>query len=131
MNDYLCKLENDTQKQGNANRVFYLALPPSVYVPASQMLTSTCMKNKGFSRIVIEKPFGHDLESFNKMTQDIKCCIDEQAIYRIDHYMAKEVVSGMMMLRFANTFLEPLWNRKYINGVMISLNESQEEGVGT
>src|SRR4030095_3675823 len=82
----------------------------------------------GYTRIVIEKPFGHDLRSAKEMNELLAQYFDEQQIYRIDHYLGKETVQNILALRFANALFEPIWNRNYIEHVQITSSETV--GVG-
>jgi len=115
------------------NRIYYLAVPPSLFAP-----TVTHMAEAGFirppdsgpfSRLIIEKPIGHDLESACAINDALSAAFDERQIYRIDHYLGKETVQNILVLRFANSIFEPLFNQKYIDHVQITVAES--EGVGT
>lgn len=106
------------------NRLFYLAVPPSLYQPISRGLGQAGLGREGvggqgWSRIVVEKPFGHDLKSALELNATLHQSFQEHQIFRIDHYTAKETVQNILMLRFANAIFEPLWNRNYINHVGI------------
>jgi glucose-6-phosphate 1-dehydrogenase len=105
------------------NRLFYLALPPSAFVSTARGVKDGAMSNKGFNRVVVEKPFGRDTESASKLGKDLGEIFDESFLYRIDHYLGKELVQNMVVLRFGNTFLEPIWNHKYVKSVVISFKE--------
>ncbi|CAL5371700.1 unnamed protein product [Camellia sinensis] len=115
-------------KEGSSRRLFYLALPPSVYPSVCKMIRNYCM-NKctadlgGWTRIVVEKPFGKDLDSSEQLSAQIGELFDEQQIYRIDHYLGKELVQNLLVLRFANRFFLPLWNRDNIDNVQIVFRE--------
>eukprot|EP00727_Mastigamoeba_balamuthi_P014825 m51a1_g9969 putative glucose-6-phosphate 1-dehydrogenase (561) ;mRNA; r:94911-96943 len=109
------------------HRLFYMALPPSVFVGAAQTLRQHACDCSGWSRIVVEKPFGSDLESSREMMTSIGALFSEDQIYRIDHYLAKEMVQNLNVLRFANVFLRPLWSREYISNVVVTFKD--EEGV--
>jgi glucose-6-phosphate 1-dehydrogenase len=110
-------------RQGTlGNRLFYLAVPPSLYQPISRGLGQAGMGREGtdglgWSRIVVEKPFGHDLKSAVELNATLHQSFQEHQIFRIDHYTAKETVQNILMLRFANAIFEPLWNRNYIDHV--------------
>ncbi|BHF73706.1 glucose-6-phosphate 1-dehydrogenase [Sparganum proliferum] len=108
-----------------ANRLFYLALPPSTYSSVASHLAASCMaKNpEVWTRVIIEKPFGHDLESAKKLSQHLNQLFTEPQIYRIDHYLGKEMVQNLLILRFANMIFNPLWNREHISNVMITFKE--------
>ncbi len=111
---------------GQKHVLFYLAIPPSWYEAVAQGLNSVQLQDEadGYKRIVIEKPFGMDLASARALNQVIQCVFDEDQIYRIDHYLGKESVQNLMVYRFGNSILEPLWNRNYIDHVQICAAES-------
>ncbi|EFH53294.1 glucose-6-phosphate dehydrogenase 5 [Arabidopsis lyrata subsp. lyrata] len=112
--------------EGSSRRLFYLALPPSVYPPVSKMIKAWCTNKSdlgGWTRIVVEKPFGKDLESAEQLSSQIGALFDEPQIYRIDHYLGKELVQNMLVLRFANRLFLPLWNRDNIANVQIVFRE--------
>ncbi|KAK3413071.1 hypothetical protein EUGRSUZ_I01691 [Eucalyptus grandis] len=112
--------------EGSSRRLFYLALPPSVYPSVCKMIRNCCMNKSdlgGWTRIVVEKPFGRDLESAEKLSTQIGELFDEPQIYRIDHYLGKELVQNLLVLRFANRFFLPLWNRDNIHNVQIVFRE--------
>ncbi len=112
------------------NKLFYLAVPPTAYGPIARNLggAGLASQEKGYSRIVIEKPFGRDLASARTLETDLHAHFEEKQIFRIDHYLAKDTVQNILMLRFANAIFEPLWNRNYIQHVRITAAESL--GVG-
>jgi len=108
------------------NRIFYLATPPEtdpVIVSHLGQLGLARPEN-GWSRVVVEKPFGHDLASGARLNADLRRVFEERQIYRIDHYLGKETVQNIFVLRFANGIFEPLWNRRYIDHVQITVAES-------
>ncbi|OWF54590.1 glucose-6-phosphate 1-dehydrogenase X-like isoform X1 [Mizuhopecten yessoensis] len=108
----------------NANRIFYLALPPSVYESVTRNIKATCMAKDGcWTRVVIEKPFGKDLESSNNLSEHLSALFKEEEMYRIDHYLGKEMVQNLMVLRFANKLFSHIWNRDNIASVVISFKE--------
>ncbi|XP_047334257.1 glucose-6-phosphate 1-dehydrogenase, cytoplasmic isoform [Impatiens glandulifera] len=112
--------------EGTSRRLFYLALPPSVYPSVCKMIKSYCMNKSdlgGWTRIVVEKPFGRDLESAEKLSTEIGELFDEPQIYRIDHYLGKELVQNLLVLRFANRLFLPLWNHDNIANVQIVFRE--------
>ncbi len=123
-------LKNLEQKHNTrGNKIFYLALPPSLYRPVARMLGQAGLSDEnengnGWSRLVIEKPFGRDLETAVELNQSVQKYFKEHQIFRIDHYLAKETVQNVLMLRFANAVFEPLWNRRYIDHVCISASET-------
>ncbi|MGK2962110.1 MAG: glucose-6-phosphate dehydrogenase [Gemmatimonadaceae bacterium] len=111
-------------------RMFYLATPPSVFAPIMQHLSDATLAGTaykplagGWARFVMEKPFGHDLESARSLNADIGRSFDEDDIYRIDHFLGKEIVQNLFALRFANGIFEPVWNRTYIDHVQITASE--------
>nr|XP_033776188.1 glucose-6-phosphate 1-dehydrogenase [Geotrypetes seraphini]XP_033776193.1 glucose-6-phosphate 1-dehydrogenase [Geotrypetes seraphini] len=106
-----------------ANRLFYLALPPSVYEDVTRNIKETCMSQVGWTRLIVEKPFGKDLESSNKLSNHIASLFREDQIYRIDHYLGKEMVQNLMVLRFGNRIFGPVWNRDNIGCVMLTFKE--------
>lgn len=108
------------------NYIFYLSTPPSLYATISEGLASASLnlEKTGWSKMIIEKPFGYDLESARTLNNKLLSAFDEDQIYRIDHYLGKETVQNIFVTRFANTIFEPLWNRNYINRVEITAAES-------
>ncbi|HVN15936.1 MAG TPA: glucose-6-phosphate dehydrogenase, partial [Anaerolineales bacterium] len=117
---YLAQME-----EGEANRVYYMAIPPSLFPVTVDNLKSTGQleENGGWRRVVLEKPFGTDLASAEKLNQQVHKALNENQIYRIDHYLGKETVQNILFTRFANTIFEPLWNRNYIDHVEITVSE--------
>ncbi|MBO9474335.1 glucose-6-phosphate dehydrogenase [Shimia sp. R10_1] len=104
-------------------RTFYLSVSPSLFGAIAQRLNQHSIATAD-SRIVVEKPFGHDLSSAQALNKDLLTHFDEQQIYRIDHYLGKETVQNLMALRFANSLFEPLWNSTHIDHVQITVAES-------
>ncbi|WP_018752117.1 glucose-6-phosphate dehydrogenase [Paenibacillus sanguinis] len=107
------------------NRLFYLALAPELFGSVSFNLQKGGMlSSEGWHRLVIEKPFGYDLQSAHKLNEELSQVFKEEEIYRIDHYLGKEMVQNIEVIRFANAFFEPLWNNKHIANIQITLSET-------
>jgi glucose-6-phosphate 1-dehydrogenase len=128
MSQQLDRLEAAQNTGGN--RLFYLATPPSAFLPISCELGRTGMlvENGVWRRLVVEKPFGTDLESARTLNNELLKLVEEQQIYRIDHYLGKETVQNILVLRFANGMFEPIWNRNHIDHIQITVDEKL--GVG-
>ncbi len=109
-----------------ANRIFYMALPPAVYETVIRRLggAGLASEERGYSRVVVEKPFGFDTESSRHLNGVIGASFSESRTFRMDHYLAKENVQNILMFRFANSIFEPLWNRRYIDHVEITISET-------
>jgi glucose-6-phosphate 1-dehydrogenase len=113
----------------SGNRIFYLAIPPSMYSQTARMLGEAGLARErvhgnDWSRLVVEKPFGQDLATAVSLNESLAGHWQERQIFRIDHYLAKETVQNVLMFRFANTIFEPLWNRMFIDRVFITAAES-------
>ncbi|GAC1364500.1 MAG: hypothetical protein NVSMB32_07050 [Actinomycetota bacterium] len=111
----------DAAIQGEGRRMFYAAVPPSAFPLIAQRLGETGLNNGG--RIVMEKPFGRDLATAQELNARLHSVFDESQIYRIDHYLGKETVQNILVLRFANGMFEPIWNRQYVRQVQIDVAE--------
>ena len=115
---------HNTEWKAKANVIYYLAVAPEFFpIIASNISKAKLAEDPEKARIVIEKPFGHDLESAKELNKLLAGIFDEKQIYRIDHYLGKETVQNIMAFRFANSILEPIWNRNYIEHVQISVTE--------
>ncbi|KAF7790827.1 hypothetical protein EIP86_001784 [Pleurotus ostreatoroseus] len=122
LNDHIKELES--QFQGNErNRLFYLALPPSVFIPVAAHLKGNCYTTAGANRIIVEKPFGKDLDSSRELLGALKTHWKEDETYRIDHYLGKEMTKNMLVLRFANVALGAAWDKNSISNVQITFKE--------
>jgi glucose-6-phosphate 1-dehydrogenase len=117
----------DAEHQTQGNYLFYLATAPKFFAPIVQQLGQAGLSQQQdghWRRVVIEKPFGHDLESAKALNREIKSVLQENQIYRIDHYLGKETVQNIMVFRFDNAIFEPIWNRRYIDHVQITNGET-------
>lgn len=123
-------LRNELSKKNFGGIIFYLATPPNEYLTIIQKIGSSGLLHlPGWHRIVVEKPFGFDLNSAFELEQNLQLYFQESEIFRIDHYLGKETVQNILVLRFANGIFEPLWNNHYIDHVQITVSETI--GVGT
>ncbi len=120
----------EAERKTGGNRLFYLATPPNAFLPVAQQLGRTGMlkEDGSWRRLVVEKPFGTDLESAKHLNAELLKLMDEHQIYRIDHYLGKETVQNILVLRFANGMFEPIWNRNHIDHIQITVDEKL--GVG-
>jgi glucose-6-phosphate 1-dehydrogenase len=115
----------DKEWNCRANHIFYLAVPPRLIESiARELLRGRLCQDRQRARIVVEKPFGRDLASAQKLNHALREMLDESQIFRIDHYLGKETVQNILAFRFANTLFEPVWNRRYIDHVQITVAES-------
>jgi len=119
--------EADKIHNTGGNKFFYLAVAPRFFAPIVQQLGAAGLTKEEegrWTRVIIEKPFGHDLESARHLNCELKKVLSERQIYRIDHYLGKETVQNVMVFRFTNNIIEPLWNRNYVDHVQITAAET-------
>src|SRR5260370_11722810 len=125
LKDRLAQIDRD--HSAHQNVFYYMATAPSYFGNIIEKLAANGLmeqNNDHWRRVIIEKPFGHDLESAKALNQQLLKVADEKQIYRIDHYLGKETVQNIMAFRFANGIFEPIWNRRYIDHVQISVAET-------
>jgi len=115
--------EVDEERGTGGNRVYYLAVPPAAFEVIVREI-GTHSRAKGWTRLIVEKPFGHDLASARHLNAVIHEHFEESEVFRIDHYLGKETVQNMLALRFANGIFEPIWNRQFVDHVQITVAES-------
>ncbi|WZZ38241.1 glucose-6-phosphate 1-dehydrogenase 2, chloroplastic [Brassica napus] len=106
-----------------SNRLFYLSIPPNIFVDAVKCASSSASSVNGWTRVIVEKPFGRDSETSAALTKSLKQYLEEDQIFRIDHYLGKELVENLSVLRFSNLIFEPLWSRQYIRNVQFIFSE--------
>ena len=113
------------------NYLFYFAIPPDLFAEVANHLAESGLAGEkdGWRRAIVEKPFGYDLESARALNQRLSTAFNESQIYRIDHYLGKETVQNILAFRFANGIFEPIWNRRYVDHVQMTVAE--EEGIGS
>jgi glucose-6-phosphate 1-dehydrogenase len=119
--------EVDRNHGTGGNYFYYLATAPTFFAPVTEQLANaglTAQDDDRWRRVIVEKPFGSDLETARQLNRDIRNVLDEQQIYRIDHYLGKETVQNILVFRFANGIFEPIWNRRYIDHIQITVSES-------
>ncbi|MBA0733412.1 hypothetical protein Gogos_017435, partial [Gossypium gossypioides] len=106
-----------------SNRLFYLSIPPNIFIDAVKCASSSASSGNGWTRVIVEKPFGRDSDSSAALTKALKQYLTEDQIFRIDHYLGKELVENLSVLRFSNLIFEPLWSRQYIRNVQLIFSE--------
>ncbi|XP_078435166.1 glucose-6-phosphate 1-dehydrogenase, chloroplastic-like [Wolffia australiana] len=106
-----------------ANRLYYLSIPPNVFIDVVRCASTSASSSNGWTRVIVEKPFGRDSESSAALTRGLKHYLVEDQIFRIDHYLGKELVENLSVLRFSNLVFEPLWSRQYIRNVQLIFSE--------
>jgi glucose-6-phosphate 1-dehydrogenase len=120
--------ELEASKQLGGNRLFYLSTPPEVYPDIIRQLGKAGLakptNENSWVRIIIEKPFGRDLATAKELNKAVQCVFEEKQVYRIDHYLGKDTVQNLLVLRFGNGIFEPLWNRNYVDQVQITAGET-------
>jgi len=118
-----CETERQGGKDDKKNRMFYMALPPSVFTVVAKGLKKNCYSDSGVNRIIIEKPFGKDTDSCREMMEALKSEWTENETFRIDHYLGKEMIKNLLVVRFGNVFLDASLNKNYISNVQITFKE--------
>ncbi|CAL9145016.1 unnamed protein product [Musa hybrid cultivar] len=113
----------DKEVGKSANRLFYLSIPPNIFVDVVRCASRTASSPTGWNRVIVEKPFGRDSQSSGDLTRSLKQHLTEDQIFRIDHYLGKELVENLSVLRFSNLVFEPLWSRKFIRNVQLIFSE--------
>jgi glucose-6-phosphate 1-dehydrogenase len=126
----LAKLLDELEAGAATTRLYYLATAPGLYATAIENLGGAGLadESRGVRRVVIEKPFGTDLKTAQELNRQTHQVFDEKQVYRIDHYLGKETVQNILVMRFANSIFEPLWNRRYIDHVQITVAEEVDVG---
>ncbi|XP_031404348.1 glucose-6-phosphate 1-dehydrogenase 1, chloroplastic-like isoform X2 [Punica granatum] len=120
--EHFLELDNRIrEKEGGkiSNRLYYLAVPPTQFVDVVRCANRRASSDNGWTRVIVEKPFGRDSESSKKLTRDLKQYLNEDQIFRIDHHLGEELFENLLVLRFSNLVFEPLWSRDYIRNVQI------------
>jgi glucose-6-phosphate 1-dehydrogenase len=123
LTEVLARARKETRSE---NCLFYLATSPDQFLPICQRLGSLTLleEHKGWRRVIVEKPFGHDLTSARELNRGLSAVMAETQIYRIDHYLGKETVQNILVFRFGNGIFEPIWNRRYVDHVQITVAEA-------
>ena len=125
INHSITQNERDLKEEGidKSNRLFYFAIPPNVFAETGEAISRSALSPNGFSRIIVEKPFGRDLESCKDILNRLGQHFDEHNLYRIDHYLGKELVQNLMVMRWGNLWMENIWNRNCVQCVMLTFKE--------
>ncbi|GFR51680.1 hypothetical protein Agub_g14123 [Astrephomene gubernaculifera] len=123
LNRRMGEVEAGCGKQ-RSNRMFFLSIPPNVFIPAAGGAADYCSTRTGWTRVIVEKPFGRDSASSAALSRGLAAHLREDQIYRIDHYLGKELIENLTVLRFSNLVFEPLWSRQYIRNVQIVFSEN-------
>ncbi len=128
--DHLASFLKEVEREAQSTRVYYFATSPKFYETAVRHLGQAGLANEteGPRQVIVEKPFGTNLTSAQHLNAAITTVFEERQVYRIDHYLGKETVQNLLVLRFANTIFEPIWNRNYIDHVQITVAESVDVG---
>lgn len=114
----------DHRWKTTSNKIFYLAIPPTlIQTVAEQLKKAKLVQDRQHNRIVVEKPFGFDLHSAKQLNKKLRSIFEEEQLYRIDHFLGKETVQNILAFRFANSLFEPIWNRRYIDHIQITVAE--------
>mmetsp|Transcript_45217 Transcript_45217/g.102383 ORF Transcript_45217/g.102383 Transcript_45217/m.102383 type:complete len:518 (-) Transcript_45217:42-1595(-) len=126
LDTHLKELEGSTEPPSPdaTNRLFYFAIPPDAFLDSARSIRASAASSTGFTRLIVEKPFGHDLASAQELVDNLGKIWSEDNIFRIDHYLGKEIVQNLTLFRFGNTWLEPLFNSKYVASVRITFKEN-------
>lgn len=121
----ITEFESTMAPQKHYNRLFYFAIPPNVFAETALAIKQTCMQDadKGWTRLIVEKPFGRDLQSFEELNRQLSAHFTEDHIYRIDHYLGKEMVQNLIVIRFSNTWFERVWNADNVKMIMCTFKE--------
>lgn len=110
-------------RQSGADRIFYLSIPPNIFTAVAAAASEAASSRRGWTRMIVEKPFGRDLESSKELAASLYEHLTEDQIYRIDHYLGKELIENLTVLRFANLVFEPLWNARHVRDVQVIFSE--------